>query len=115
MNQPILPNWTRLPERAALTAVGTSLLAMSIIGGMAPTLAHAEQPPPPCFPNPQAAQDVATVLSRGDAIQLPGPLRDALARLADRPHSQLPLQIFAEANSPSQLFQYYLLDTNGFE
>ena len=115
MNQPILPNWTRLPERAALTAVGTSLLAMSIIGGMAPTLAHAEQPPPPCHPNPQAAQDVATVLNRGDVIQLPGPLRDALARLADRPHSQLPLQIFAEADSPSQLFQYYLLDTNGFE
>src|SRR5262249_23727110 len=43
------------------------------------------------------------------------PLRDALARLADRPHSQLPLQIFNEADSPSQLFQYYLLDTNGFE
>jgi hypothetical protein len=25
------------------------------------------------------------------------------------------MQVFAEADNPSQLFQYYLLDTNGFE
>jgi hypothetical protein len=36
-------------------------------------------------------------------------------QLADRPHSYLPLQIFAEADKASQLFQYYLLDTEGFE
>jgi hypothetical protein len=35
--------------------------------------------------------------------------------MAERPHSYLPLQVFAEADKPSQLFQYYLLDTNGFE
>jgi hypothetical protein len=35
--------------------------------------------------------------------------------LADRPHSQLPVQAYAEAANPSQLFQYYLLDTHGFE
>jgi hypothetical protein len=38
-----------------------------------------------------------------------------LARLANRPHSQLPTQVYAEADKPSQLFQYYLLDTNGFQ
>jgi hypothetical protein len=35
--------------------------------------------------------------------------------MAGRPHSQLPTQAYAEAPNPSQLFQYYLLDTTGFE
>jgi hypothetical protein len=39
--------------------------------------------------------------------------------LADRPHTYLPLQVFNEADpktqGASQLFQYYLLDTTGFE
>jgi len=35
--------------------------------------------------------------------------------MAGRPHSQLPTQAYAEADQPSQLFQYYLLDTTGFE
>jgi hypothetical protein len=42
-------------------------------------------------------------------------LKDRLGQLANRPHSILPLQVFAEADPPSQLFQYYLLDTSGFE
>lgn len=35
--------------------------------------------------------------------------------MAARPHSALPIQAFAEADKPSQLFQYYLLDSSGFE
>ncbi len=77
--------------------------------------ARAEQPPAPCHPNPQAAQDDKAVSTRGDVVNLPAPLKDRLVRLADRPHSQLPTQIYAEADKPSQLFQYYLLDTNGFQ
>jgi len=77
--------------------------------------AYAEQPPPPCHPNPNAATDRATVANRGDIAGLPQALKDRLIRLADRPHTYLPLQAFAEADGPSQLFQYYLLDTNGFE
>ncbi len=76
---------------------------------------HAEQPPPPCHPNTNADADRATVSNRGDIRNLPGPLKDLLVRLADRPHTQLPQQAFAEAPNPSQLFQYYLLDTTGFE
>jgi hypothetical protein len=79
------------------------------------TSAYAEQPPSPCHPNTNAAADVATVSSRGDIVNLPQPLKDRLTRLADRPHTYLPLQAFAEADKPSQLFQYYLLDTEGFE
>jgi hypothetical protein len=56
-----------------------------------------------------------TVASRGDVVNLPQPLKDRLVQQADRPHTYLPLQAFAEADSPDQLFQYYLLDTTGFE
>src|SRR3981189_3261571 len=77
--------------------------------------ARAEQPPPPCHPNPNAAADRLTVANRGDIANLPDPLKDRLVQLADRPHSYLPLQIFAEADKASQLFQYYLLDADGFE
>jgi len=79
------------------------------------TQAYAEQPPPPCHSNPNAAADRDSVALRGDVTNLPQPLKDRLIRLADRPHTIVPLQAFAEADQPSQLFQYYLLDTNGFE
>ena len=79
------------------------------------TSALAEQPPPPCHPNPQAARDRSTVAKRGDIMNLPGPLQDRLVQLADRPHSQLPTQAYSEADQRSRLFQYYLLDTTGFE
>jgi hypothetical protein len=46
---------------------------------------------------------------------LPAPLKERLVELAGRPHSVLPVQTFSEADQPSQLFQYYLLDTTGFE
>jgi hypothetical protein len=62
-----------------------------------------------------AAADRDTVANRGDIAKLPDPLRERLIRLADRPHTYLPLQAFAEADDSSQLFQYYLLDTEGFE
>ena len=59
--------------------------------------------------------DSAAVAGRGDVVNLPQELKDRLVRLADRPHTYLPLQVFNEADDPSQLFQYYLLDTTGFE
>jgi hypothetical protein len=75
----------------------------------------ADQPSPPCHPNPQAANDIETVASRGDIAGLPAELKNRLLRLAGRPHTVLPLQIFAEADGPSQLFKYFLVDTTGFE
>jgi hypothetical protein len=85
--------------------------------------AHAQQPPAPCHANPSANNDMAVVRNRDDIRFLPGPLQDRLVQLAGRPHSQLPTQAYAEAHfdqppmkpKPSQLFQYYLLDTAGFE
>lgn len=98
-------------RKVALAAAAAVLfLATAALGP-----GHAEQPPAPCHPNPRAMQDEATVRNRGDIVNLPTPLKDRLARLANRPHSQLPTQAYAEAEKSSQLFQYYLLDTGGFQ
>ncbi|HWX26026.1 MAG TPA: hypothetical protein VNZ53_01135, partial [Steroidobacteraceae bacterium] len=93
----------------ALT-LATVAIAMGILCD-----ARADQPPPPCHPNPNAAADRLTIANRGDIANLPDPLKDRLVQLADRPHTYLPLQVFAEADKASQLFQYYLLDSEGFE
>jgi hypothetical protein len=96
-----------------------SVLALAVPAVLAIDRARAEQPPPPCHPNPNAAQDEATIRNRGDIVNLPDPLKDRLAQLANRPHTYLPIQAFAEAHNddgtpkPSRLFQYYLLDTTG--
>jgi hypothetical protein len=99
-------------KRALIHYAAAAIMAPGILAGAS---AQAEQPRPPCHPNPNGAADQATVASRGDIAQLPRPLKTRLMRLADRPHSFLPTQTYAEADKPSQLFQYYLLDTNGFE
>jgi hypothetical protein len=92
-----------------------SAVALVIPAVLATESVRAEQPPAPCHPNPNAAADSAEVSGRGDVVNLPQPLKARLVQLADRPHTFLPLQVFAEADKPSQLFQYYLLDTTGFE
>jgi hypothetical protein len=102
------------PKSWKAAKLATHLLTLTL-ASLFTAWSYAEQPPAPCHPNPLAAQDSATVASRGDIVHLPEPLKDRLIRLADRPHSQLPLQIYKEANGNSQLFQYYLLDTTGFQ
>src|ERR1700731_4523189 len=92
-----------------------SILAVAVPTVLSVDIARAEQPPAPCHPNPNATADSAAVAGRGDVVNLPPELKDRLVRLADRPHTYLPLQVFNEADDPSQLFQYYLLDTTGFE
>ena len=59
-----------------------------------------------------ANQDLS---DRGDIRNLPDPLKRRLNRLAARPHTFSPMRAFAEADTPSQLFAYYLLDTSGFQ
>lgn len=97
----------RIVDRAGhaglVVLASVSLAAMSAGAGAA---AH---------PNPNAEQDEATVINRGDVTHLPAPLKNALGELAEESHTFLPIQVFAEADKPSQLFQYYLLDTKGFE
>src|SRR6266550_142382 len=113
-----------LPEkvkrlRISLDSIGAGAMLGAALGlaALAPSAVHAaqQQPPPPCHPNPHAAEDRETILNRGDIRHLPDALESRLAEQAGRPHSQLPTQAYAEAAQPSQLFEYYLLDTTGFE
>ena len=90
-------------------------LLMAALATFPTAKSYAEPPPPPCHPNPNAAADEAALRLRGDIASLPGPLQDRLAQLANRPHTIVPIQAFAEADGASQLFQYYLLDTTGFQ
>ena len=58
--------------------------------------------------------DSINTAHRGDLRFLPEPLRNRLVELAGRPHTFAPLTVFSEAPTPSRLFTYALLDTNGF-
>jgi hypothetical protein len=96
--------------------LGTTALA-TVLATATATLSgeHPEQLPPPCHARQGAQADMAQVRKRNDIKRLPAPLQDAIVRMAGRPHSVLPVQAQAEADSPSLLFQYYVLDTQGFE
>jgi hypothetical protein len=105
------PITTHTSDEGGSAMKGTVALLLVLVAGLAPALfsphsGDAEQPPPPCHPNPSAAADRAAVARRGDIINLPQPLKDRLIQLADRPHSYLPIQAFAEADGASRLFQY---------
>lgn len=98
------------------TSVMMATVGLAMMAPYASYARHAQpQPPAPCHPNRHAEEDRQGILERKDVRHLPERLRARLGDLAARPHSQLPTQAYAEADQPSQLFQYYLLDTNGFE
>ena len=62
-----------------------------------------------------SAAGLGEFAKRGDIVNLPDQLKSRLINVAKRPHTYLPAQVFAEAKKPSQLFQYYLLDTRHFQ
>src|SRR6267142_1670859 len=115
MTQPIPLGRAKIRSRSRNQKLTVWLSAMLLIVGLEAKSVRAEPPPAPCHANPNAAADEAALRARGDIVALPAPLTDRLAQLANRPHSIVPLQVFNEADPPSQLFQYYLLDTSGFE
>jgi hypothetical protein len=92
-----------------------ALAAALSLSLLSPIAGEAKEADPQCHPNLRAASDMAKVRNRADVRRLPDPLKDRLAQLAERQHSYLPIEAFAEADQPSQLFQYYLLDTGNFE
>jgi len=63
----------------------------------------------------RANADAAWLRQRGDIRHLPRALQNRLIRMARRPHTFLPITAFSEADQPSRLFQYYLLDTRNFQ
>ncbi len=66
-------------------------------------------------PADPAEADRLAVIARGDVENLPEPLKTRLGDMAAQPHSFLPVTAFAEADGATQLFQYYLLDTENFQ
>ncbi|MCH9699009.1 MAG: hypothetical protein K0U68_12980 [Gammaproteobacteria bacterium] len=71
--------------------------------------------PPGSGSRREVRDNVNTVSRRGDIRNLPTPLFKRLLEMTSRPHSYLPQTAFAEADDPSQLVQYYLLDTSEFQ
>ena len=104
---------------ALLAALG---LAALIPAARAEQTCPAPSPVPPlgschpsaCTPGFCTRGDIAPLASQPATA----PLQDRLVALDCSPHSIAPLQVFAEADpvtSKSQLFQYYLLDSTGFQ
>ncbi len=92
-----------------LTALRLALLpglALVLALGISVPTARAQQ---------NRKSDGQKVAERADVRHLPTPLKSRLVELAERPHTFLPITAFSEAATPSQLFQYYLLDTTGFQ
>lgn len=99
------PRHTRSRSRAASLLPGAAgVAAFLMISGQGATVS-----------GPVPDTETQPIADRGDIINLPGPLKTRIIELAGRPHTYRPLRIFAEADSPSLLFGYYLLDTGGFE
>ena len=104
---------TRATVRAILKRTVVSLSPVLACAVLATAAANDADNAP--HPNPAGIVDEQFVLHRADVVHLPAPLKGMLGRLARRPHTYNPMRAFAEADKPSQLFQYYLLDTKGFQ
>src|SRR5262249_60883386 len=97
MKPPIKTGVNRGATKIATIASGVFLLAMFGLVALPPDMGYAQQPPPPCHPNRQANEDMATVRTRGDIRHLPDPLKDRLVELGGRPPSQMPTQRLSAA------------------
>src|SRR5262245_24338805 len=91
--------------------IGLMVILLTVIPPWLQYTVRAEE----CHPNANAVRDGQTVANRADVRNLPAKLMDRLILMGQRPHSTLPTQAFAEADGPSRLFQYYLLDTTKFQ
>ena len=67
--------------------------------------------PSECTPGFCTRGDISALASQPETQ----PLQDRLVTLDCSPHSIAPVQVRAEADNKSRLFQYYLLDSTGFE
>src|SRR2546428_12801166 len=99
----------------SLLAMGLATLPAHAKDEPASRRTHAEQPPPPCHPNPRAALDMETVANRGDIRKLPAPLKERLGQLAGRPPRGLSRQAIAPGDSTEQLVPIYLPPTAAVE
>src|SRR5689334_4621924 len=97
--------WIREMKRSISMLVSVILLATFVLAMINNTAISAQN----------TNSDQETVRQRKDVRRLPEPRFERLVELAGRPYTFVPMQAFSEADSPSQLFGYYLLDTAHFE
>jgi hypothetical protein len=88
-----------------------SVAALALLSGAV----HAETTGCPSPKSFGKNKELAEFVQRGDIAPLPGPLCDRLVELTARPKSLPVLPVFNEDDETSQLFGYYLLDTEEFE
>ena len=104
MHYPQLP----MPSRIKLTRLA-ALVALGLTAVLAAPAGAAEDE------GSGGRSAEARIKNRADIRHLPAPLKDRIGVLAARPHTFAPMRAFSEADTPSQLFQYYLLDTKNFQ
>lgn len=98
---------TARPSRKLLIAgSATMIVAATVVGGSLASGASASG---------ASASGGTAFENRGDIRQLPPALRDALTALSQQQVTYPPQTAFNEAAGASQLFQYYLLDSNNFQ
>ena len=102
MQSPLLP----MPSRIKLTRLA-ALVALGLTAVLAAPAGAAEDE------DSGGRSAEARIKNRGDIRHLPAPLKDRIGVLAARPHTFAPMRAFSEADTPSQLFQYYLLGEGG--
>ncbi len=97
---------TRIPTaRKTLLALAVATLTATLVAPAHAQITTRENP----------RRDRFTLATRGDIRFLPEALKTRLLDIGARPHNFLPITAFAEADGASLLFQYYLLDTEGFQ
>src|SRR5258708_40246915 len=106
MTQPIPLERPKIRTRSRNQNLTVWLSAMLLIVGLEAKSVRAEQPPPPCHANPNAAADEATVRNRGHVVALPAPLTDRLPPVASSPLIILAPQIFYGTDPSIQTSQY---------
>ncbi len=97
------------PRVRFVTWVSFSMCAALTLGSAAGYSAFARNT------KPKPKRDGTKVAKRGDVRELPSPLKNRIIEIAERPGTFEPITAFSEADAPSQLFQFYLLDTNNFQ
>jgi hypothetical protein len=108
-------------ERRRTAPWGAILGLALLVGALGAAAGSAGGPPtghhvgPPTGEHIGPPTDPGHLANRADVRNLPTPLRQRLVDLANRPHTYAPMRVFAEADKPSQLFEYYLLDSLSIE
>jgi len=94
------------PRRSLFAPVLAVVVLVSALVASSSSRARAQEA------SPRAADAIG---DRGDIVNLPAPLKNRIVELAGRHRTVDPMRAFAEADSPSQLFGYYLLDSIHFQ